>query len=363
MTLGVEEEYQIVDRETHRLVSRSQPILHEARDELGDAVQPELQLSQIEIATPVCRTLDDVRTVLVDARRELIEAAEREGCTIAAAGTHPFARWREQERTPKERYHELEETYEQLAREQLIFGCHVHVGIAQRELSVGVLNRMRVWLPPLLALTANSPFWQGEDTGYASFRTELWSRWPMSGPPHLFDSWEEYEALVQALIRTGTVEDASKIYWDIRIPEKLPTIEIRTTDVCMTVDEAVMLAGLVRALVQQCYESARADEPYSRARPELVQAAHWRAARYGLEGDLVDARDAISRPAPELIRTMLDFARPALEQNGDWDEIRELGQHTLQRGNGATRQRQRFAEAGDLADVVDFVCAETAKGL
>lgn len=363
MTLGVEEEYQIIDRATQRLVSRSQPILHKARKELGPAVQPELQLSQIEIATPVCRTLADVRDMLVGARGKLIEAAAQEDCTIAAAGTHPFADWRDQERTPKERYYELEETYEQLAREQLIFGCHVHVGIANRDLSVAVLNRMRVWLAPLLALTANSPFWQGQDTGYASFRTELWSRWPMSGPPHLFDSWEEYEALIHALIQAKTVEDASKIYWDIRIPEKLPTIEIRTTDVCMTIDEAVMLAGLIRALVQTCYNQAEGGEPYSRARPELVQAAHWRAARYGLDGDLIDAHNALSLSPSDLIGNMLNFIRPALEQNGDWDEISRLVQHTLEKGNGATRQRQRFAERGDLADVVAYVCAETSRGI
>ncbi len=265
-TIGVEEEYQIVNPATRALRPRAQRILPPAEQALGSEVQPELYLSQIETATPVCRTLADVRAMLARSRREIIAAAEKDGDRIAAAGTHPFSLWEEQQITPKARYQGLAADYQQIARELVIFGCHVHVGINDRDAAIQVMNRARVWLAPLLALSANSPFWQGDDTGYASFRTELWSRFPQSGPPYVFEGRGEYDALVRALIATGTIKDTTKIYWDIRLPERIPTVEFRVTDVCLTIDEAVMVAGLARALVRTCYErAARAVNPPPRA--------------------------------------------------------------------------------------------------
>jgi carboxylate-amine ligase len=184
----------------------------------------------------------------------------------------------------------------------------------------------------------------------------------MAGPPQPFASRDEYEALVRALVATGSIEDATKIYWDVRLPERVATIEFRVTDVCLRVDEAVMIAGLVRGLVQTCAAQARTATPYVAARPELVQAAHWRAARYGLEGELLDVDAKRAVPAHRQIEMLLDFVRVALETNGDWDEIAGLVQDTLEHGNGATRQRQVYQRTGRLEDVVDFIIEETAHG-
>src|SRR5919202_6860329 len=249
-TIGVEEEYQIVDAETRALQPGAKRILPVAQQALGEQAQHELYLSQVESATPVCRTLADVRREVVRARRAVMEAATKEGHRIAAAGTHPFSHWASQELTPKARYEGIALDYRQLADEAVIFGCHVHIGLGDREAAVQVMNRVRPWLAPLLALSVNSPFWLGSDTGYASFRTQLWGRFPMAGPPHLFASRAEHDALVRALVATGSIEDATKIYWDVRLPERVETIEFRVTDVCMTVDEAVMVAGLVRGLAR-----------------------------------------------------------------------------------------------------------------
>ena len=361
-TIGVEEEYQLINAETRELAPRSGRVLPKARDVVGEEVQPELYLSQIEVATPVCRTLQEVRAELVRLRRGVIEAAARDGNRVAAAGTHPFSHWDAQPLTPKDRYRGIAAEYQQIARELVIFGCHVHVGLRDPEARVEVMNRVRVWLAPLLALTANSPFWLGSDTGYASFRTELWNRFPTAGPPLLFESRSDYEALVEALVATGSIEDATKIYWDLRLPERVDTVEFRVTDVCMTIDEAVMVAGLVRALVRTCHEQALRCEPFVRARPELLRAAHWRAARYGLEAELIDVHTLRAVPAHELIEDLLSFVRTALETDGAWEEVSTLVRETMRRGTGAQRQRQEYQRTGRLEDVVDLIAAETSRG-
>ncbi|MEH2253033.1 carboxylate-amine ligase [Nostoc sp.] len=362
-TIGVEEEYQIINPVTRELCSRQQQILEIANKALGEEVQAEVYLSQIEIGTPVCKTLAEVRAELVRLRREVIAAAAKDGNQIAAAGTHSFSSWSEQQITPKERYQGLMRDYQQLTREQMIFGCHVHVGISDPQMAICVMNRARIWLAPLLALAASSPFWMGMDTGYASYRTEIWGRWPISGPPLIFESIAEYQALAEALIATGSVEEATKIYWDARLSERYPTVEFRVTDVCMTIDEAVMVAGLVRALARTCYEQAKIDEPFPAARHELIRAAHWRAARYGLDTELIDIEAMRPVPASELLEKFLTFVRPSLEEYGDWDEISSLVRQTMQHGNGATRQREVYKRTERLEDVVDFIVAQTAKGI
>jgi carboxylate-amine ligase len=357
-TVGVEEEYQIVDAKTRELHPRALRILPGARAAVGEQVTPEMYLSQIEIGTPVCRTLDEVRAELTRLRREVNAAAEREGCRIAAAGTHPFSHWEDQQLTPRRRYAGIAEEYEQLAREHLIYGCHVHVGVKDREAAVEVMNRARLWLAPLLALAANSPFWLARDTGYASYRTEIWRRWPMAGTPQEFASRSEYDALVESLVETGSVGDATKIYWDVRPSAKFETLEFRVTDVCLTVDEAVMITGLVRALTRTCYDEAMRGAPPARVRQELLRAAKWRAARYGLDADLIDVERGEAVPAHELVERLLARLRGALEEDGAWDEVGRLVRATLGRGNGAARQRAA-AGAGGLEEVVDFIVAET----
>lgn len=360
-TIGVEEEYQIVHPGTRELRSRAARILLKAEQVVGGDVQSELYQSQIEIGTKICHTLPEVRAELVRLRREVLTAAERDGSRIAAGGTHPFSHWEDQQLTPKGRYMSIAQDYQQLAREHLIFGCHVHVGISSREAAIQVMNRARAWLAPILALSANSPFWLGADTGYSSFRTEIWRRWPMSGTPMVFESRTEYEQLIDLLVTTESVSDATNIYWDVRPSARFETLEFRISDVCMTVDEALMVAGLIRALVRTCHKQMERDEWVKYSRPELLRASKWRAARYGLDADLIDIEQSCSAPAGEVVDKMLQFIRPSLEAYCEWDEISGLVSETIARGTGARRQREAYSRAGRLEDVVDLVIAETAK--
>ncbi len=362
-TLGVEEEYQIIDPETRGLSPSGEAVVQRAQQALGEEqVAPELRASQVEAMTPICRTLAEVRAELLRLRRGVIGAAAGEGCQVAAASTHPFSHWQEQPVTPKERYREIVEREQQLAEEQVVFGFHVHVGLEDRKTAVEVINRARVWLAPILALSASSPFWLGRDTGYASYRTQVWSRLPTAGPPAPFTSLAEHDALVRALVETGSALDVASVYWDIRLPERLETVEIRVADVCSRIDEAVMLAGLARALVRTCRERAERGEPYPRTRPELLRAAHWAASRHGLDAGLVDVEAGRTGPAREVVEKLLAFARPALEEHGDWEEISMLAYDTLERGNGARRQRGAYERTGRLEDVVDMLIEETAQG-
>ena len=363
-TLGVEEEYQIVDRETRELLARGGRAVQvrAQRSTMGDEVVPELLTAQIEAVSPVCRTLAEVRAEILRLRREVNVAAAKEGAKIVAASTHPFSGWQDQQITPKQRYEGLVESYRRLARQQAAFGFHVHVGLADREAAIRVMNRLRLWLAPILALSANSPFWLGEDSGYASYRTQVWGRMPVSGPPGIFDSKAEHDELIDALVASGVVADSTKVYWDIRLPEDLDTIEVRVMDVSSRADEAVMMAGLTRALVSTCHERAEREEPYPKPRPELLRAAHWLASRYGLDAKLLDPETEQAIPARESIEKLLAFARPALEESGDWEEIFTLVHETLQRGNGANRQRRAYEKAGRLEDVVDMLVEETAQG-
>ncbi|HEY0406954.1 MAG TPA: carboxylate-amine ligase [Pyrinomonadaceae bacterium] len=361
-TVGVEEEYQIINARTRELQSRQEEIMPQAKEAMGENVTPELYLSQIEIGTPICHTLADVRAEIVRLRRDVIAAAENQGNRIAAAGTHPFSHWEDQQVTPKARYVGIEQEYQQLAREQLIFGCHVHVGISDREAAIEVMNRARPWLATLLALSVNSPFWLGADTGYSSFRTQLWRRWPMAGTPQVFASRAEYDALVESLVATGSITDGTKIYWDARPSARFETLEFRVTDVCLTVDEAVMIAGLARALARMCYMEAKRGAEIEHVRPELLRSAKWRAARYGLDADLIDVRNKRAVPAIELVEEFLTSLRPSLEEHQEWDEIQALVNETTARGTGAARQRAAYAQAGRYEDVVDLIVAETAKG-
>lgn len=360
-TIGVEEEYQIIDPLSRELSSSAEQILPIAAQTLGEAVQLEMILSQIEIATPICATLADVQNQLTRLRGGMIDAAAQVGKQIGSAATHPFSAWQEQEITPGERYQLLVNNYGQFIRQQVIYGCHVHVGLSDPKTAVFVQNHARPWLPVLLALSASSPMWEGEDTGYSSFRTGLWWTSPLSGPPPIFSSRAEYDALVNALVASKCVEDSMSIYWDIRLSGRFPTIEFRVMDVCMTVQEAVMIAGLVRALVRTGYEMALREEPTRPTRVESIRTANWHAARYGLEGELIDLLAERAVPARELVEKFLEFVRPALQAEGDWERISTSVYNSLEHGNGATRQREVFRRTGNAKDVVDYIVAETAK--
>jgi carboxylate-amine ligase len=261
-TIGVEEEFCIVDAGTGELRPLAEQILPLAKEALDGQVEAELNRSQIETGTEVCTTLAEVRAELVRLRRSLREAAARAGCSVVSTGTHPTAGPEDSSINPsKERYRRLEREFQAVAREQLVNGCHVHVGVADRDLALDVLNRTRLWLPTIVALAANSPFWAGADSGYASYRSEVWARWPLTGMPAPLASRAEFDALVSALKAVEALPDATFLYWDVRPSARYETLEFRAADACLTVDDAVLVAGLWRAVARTCAAEARAGVP------------------------------------------------------------------------------------------------------
>ncbi len=359
-TIGVEEEYQIIDPHTRELCGKAEPIINYARKNLEpEVIQAELYRSQVEIATTICHSLADVTQELSRCRQEVIDAASKSGQAIAAAGTHPFSDWREQTITPKEHYRNLEADFKQIVRELIIFGNHVHIGLKDRSLALQVINRARIWLPVLLALSANSPFWLGRETGYVSYRTQMWTRLPLTGQPQVFTDYQEYQDLVDDLISSGVIDSPTTIYWDIRLSDKFPTIEFRVTDICLSVEEAVTITGLIRALVYTCYQEVVNDDPFIKVRPELLKAAHWSAARYGLTGNLIDLENKRAIPAKDLVNKFLAYLRLGLEHFNDWDTISTSVQKILEEGNGAQRQLAVYQQTGSLSDVVDYIVEQT----
>jgi carboxylate-amine ligase len=306
----------------------------------------------------VCTTLAEVRAEVERLRRLLREAAGRTGCSVISAGTHPTASPDDSGVNPgKERYRRLEREFQAVAREQLVNGCHVHVGIADRDLAVDVLDRTCPWLPVVVALAANSPFWAGDDTGYASYRTEVWSRWPLTGMPEPLRCRAGYDELVATLQAVEALPDATFLYWDVRPSARFDTLEFRAADACLTVDDTVLVAGLCRALARTAAADVAAGAPPPDLRTEVYQAARWRAARYGVSGTLVDPAGGRTAPAREVVDRLLSHLRPALEEAGDWDEVAALVERALGGGNGAVRQRAALARRGDMADVLALLLA------
>ncbi len=350
-TVGVEEEFHLIDATTGDL-SGAGPHIARQRAEAGRGrVVPEMLSSQVEFATPVCAGLEELRTALVRLRSELVVAAEGQGCRLVASGTYPG-----QQRptvTPSRRYEEMADQYGILVHEQVVCGCHIHVGVADPELAVAVMNRARPWLAVLLALSVNSPFWKGEDSGYASYRSQIWSEWPSAGPPSVFGSYDEYFTLTQRLVDLGVLRDRGMLYWDVRPSEHVATVEFRVCDVVLQVEQTVMLAGLARALTARCVADERSGVPVPAAAPELVRAARWRAARSGISGELVDPVAAQTWPASRQVQRLVDYVDPALHAHGDHGTVTREVARLLQQGTGAKRQRQAFEQRHSVQDVLE----------
>jgi carboxylate-amine ligase len=358
LTLGVEEEFLLVDPETWQVTARAGDVLAALPEELRSMVRHELLATQIEIATPICHDLDELRRWLVYLRRRVAEAAERAGCRLMAAGTGLLDFPGTPPVAPGGRYARMATEFRALIEIQGVCACHVHVGVDDRDLAAAVSNHLRPWLPVLHALSVNSPFADGRDTGYASWRSVLVSRWPSSGPPPWLESAEHHDRTVADLVSAGAMIDTRMVYWYARLSPRYPTIEMRTGDVCSTVDEAVLVAALTRALVADAITRVRAGRRATAADDVLLQAAHWRAARDGMEGMGVDVLGGELRPAWQLVDRLLTQVDPALD--GDLDRVEELVQQVRASGSGAARQRAVFAERGDIAAVARFLVEQTA---
>ncbi|MFG0267041.1 MAG: glutamate--cysteine ligase [Rhodopirellula sp. JB055] len=359
-TVGVEEEYQLVDPRSGVLIPNCKEVMrtirrHGGAEEAPSEIQHELHLNQIEMASDVCSSLEDVREALTRTRRMLVDAARANETELASAGTNPLPIPSDEAMTPKDRYQAMTDRYQQIARDLLIFGCHVHVAMDDRELGVQVMNRCRRWLPILQAITANSPFWDGVDTGYASYRRELWAQWPMAGPPSHFESLADYQGCVDDLVACGAIKDESFLYWDIRLPTRVPTIEFRAADVMTRVEETVGYVGLIRAIVMLAVSEEEQSIPIAPIRPSVLSYAIWHSARYGMNDQLVDPVTREMLGASELLDRLMTAIRPALEATGEARPVEAFADEVIQNGTGADRQRR----GGELSDVVANVVAET----
>lgn len=353
--MGVEEEFHILEVESGLLVPRADQVLRRLPQRKFTA---EMHQSTVESNSEVHDSLDDLYTDLAGTRRRLDTAAASLGLAVVAAGTAPLAPAASGHPTAGPRYRHMVEEYRQVADEQLICGAQVHVDVPDRDTAVGIMCLISPWLPVLLALSASSPFWQGSDTGYASWRTLLWQRWPTAGPVGCFSGAAEYDAAVDGLVRSGVISDAGMIYYDIRPSAHLQTLELRICDACPRVETVVLIAGLYRALVTDALERRATGAAPCDGRHEWVRGATWRAARSGLGGTLVDPETRGEAPAGEVVRKLLARLRPALEARGDWQTVSALAASALAEGDAARRIR-RTAQEEDLLACTDMLIAET----
>ncbi|MFF7857401.1 glutamate--cysteine ligase [Streptomyces sp. NPDC007904] len=357
--IGAEEEFHVLDVESGRLVPRADALL----GRLGrGGFTRELQQSVVESNSEVHDTLDDLYADLAGARRRLDAAASSLGLAVVAAGTVPLARVTSRDVTADPRYRRMVDDYRRVADEQLICSAQIHVDVPDRDTAVRAMCLVSPWLPPLLALSASSPFWLGSDTGYASWRTMLWQRWPTAGPVGCYRSAAEYDAAVEELISSGVISDAGMLYHDVRPSAHQRTLELRICDACPRAETVVLVAGLFRALVRDARDRLeRGEDSGCDGHHEWLRAATWRAARSGLEGQLVDPATRRAAPAPVVLRGMLNRLRPALEASGDWDTVRGLLEETLVAGSAAHRLR-RAAQDEDMLASIDLMVAETRGG-
>ena len=362
-TIGIEEEYQTIDPESRDLRSHIQAeIVQKGKTLLAERVKPEMHQSVVEIGTGVCRNIQEAKAEIREIRRQMITLAHQNGLRLAAAATHPFAHWREQEIYPDDRYRMIVEDMKMVARANLIFGLHVHIGVEDRETAIHMMNHARYFLPHMLALSSNSPFWLGMDTGLKSYRCKVFDKFPRTNIPDYFPSWGEYESFIRLLIKTGCIDNAKKIWWDIRPHPFFNTIEFRVCDIPMRVDETIALAALIQATVAKLYKLYEANQGFRLYRRALIMENKWRAARYGLEGKMIDFGRQVELPERDLILEYLQFVEDVVDELNSREEIEYIHQ-ILEMGSGADRQLRVFRETGDLKQVVDYIIEETEVGV
>ena len=362
LTLGIEEEYQIIDPQSRELKSYITEIL--AGDSIiMDEVKPELHQSMVEIGSKVCRTPQELRGELVRLRGMVMDLAGKSGLVIAAAGTHPFSCWTKQEITPLERYMGVRQDLQDLAQQLLIFGTHIHIGIEDRDFMIEAMNVSRYLLPHVLALSTSSPFWQARRTGLKSYRSIVFRNFPRTGVPPILSSYADYEELLGVLVNTGCVPDGSKIWWDARPHHAYPTLEFRVCDVCTRVEEAVCLASILQAIVAKIWKLRRDNLTFRLYPPALIEENKWRAVRFGLDGNMIDFGKEKEQPARELITEMLEwFVDDVVDELGSRQEV-EYAFEIMRHGSSADRQLATYDRVGDLRGVVDRLVSETAEGV
>lgn len=370
-TIGIEEEYLLVDRDTRALVvDPPKSLMSECEELIGEQVSSELLRSQIEIGTKVCNNIQEAREDLARLRKVIVDVAANHNIAPIAASTHPFSRWQDQKQTQKDRYESLTLEMQGAARRLVICGMHVHVGIENDELRIDLMNQMSYFLPHLLALSCSSPFWGGHDTGLKSYRLTIFDALPRTGLPERFDSWSEYQRHLQILIDAGLIEDSTKIWWDLRPSARYPTLETRVMDVCTRIDDAIALAALLVCHLRMLYRLRTRNQRWRIYTPMLIRENRWRAMRYSFDEGLIDLARGVVVPFDELLEEMLRLVAEDAEALGCTKELTAV-RDILSRGTSAHRQLRDFEQAqaagksveDSLKTVVDTLIAVTAEGL
>lgn len=361
-TLGVEEEYQIVDPQTYELKSYISRLLEDGKSVLRERVRAELHQSMVEVGTTVCADVAAVRAELCEMRTELSRLANKGGLVVAAASTHPFSDWKQQAITDGDRYAGIVHDLQDIARANLIFGLHVHVGIKDKRVAVALANEVRYFLPHLLALSCSSPFWMGRNTGLMSMRTQVFKRFPRTGIPDAFGSVEELDAFTNLLVKTGCIDNGKRIWWDVRPHYLYDTVEIRICDMPTRMDDTITLVALMQALMAKLYLMYRRNTAWRFYPRSLIEENKWRALRFGTDAKLIDFGRSEERPFPELIDELIEFVSEASEIFGTTALVRRASE-MARGGTSAHRQIEVFEKTGDLREVMRWITAETMTGL
>jgi carboxylate-amine ligase len=357
-TLGIEEEFMVIDPETRELRSHMQQIVEGGKVILAERVKAEMHQAVVEVGTNICRNIQEARNEVKYLRNVIADLAGKAGLAIGAAGTHPFSLWSEQPITEHPRYEEIVNELQDTARGNLIFGLHVHVGIPDRHIGLQLMNAVRYFLPHIFALSTNSPFWEGRNTGFKSFRTKVFDKFPRTGIPEFFSSVGEYDDYINILMKTGCIDNAKKIWWDIRLHPFFNTIEFRICDVPMLVDETIALAAVMQALIAKLEKLMKQNLNFRLYRKALISENKWRAARYGLDGKLIDFGKQEEVPTRDLVYELLRFIDDVVDDLGSRNEINYI-YRILENGTGADSQLKVFRETGDLKKVVDYIVQQT----
>src|SRR4030081_506405 len=362
LTLGIEEEYQIVDGNGD-LEPHITTLMAEHGEALGEHVCPEMIQSVVEAGTGVCETVEQAREEVAGLRANIARVLSESGLRMAGAGTHPFSKWQEQLITERDRYKMLEDEMQDVVRSILIFGLHVHVAIPDRERGNEIMNEARYFLPHLLALSTSSPFWAGRDTGLKSYRSVVWSRFPRTGIPPNFESYDEYENYLEMLVKTGCIDDGKRIWWDLRSHPYFPTVEFRCCDQTTRLEETICIAGLTQAICAKLLKLRERNLGFRKYMPALIAENKWRAMRYGIDGRLIDFGKEAEVPMRDLAMELLEFIDDVVDELGSRQAV-EYVNTILQEGSSADRQLKVFREqGGSFKAVVDHLCEETVAGL
>lgn len=361
-TLGVEEEYMVIDPHTRELTSHDQKIVELASQVLKDHVKAEMHQAVVEVGTGICKDVGEAKKEIRQLRKLVSEVAGNLNLKIGAAGTHPFSHWSTQLITPNPRYDEIVNEMQEAARSNLIFGLHVHVGIADKNMAIHIMNSVRYFLPHVYALSSNSPFWEGRNTGFKSFRTKVFDKFPRTGLPDYFNDWDDFKNYINILIKTNCIDNAKKIWWDVRVHPFFDTIEFRICDVPMLIEETMAITAIFQALVVKLYKLRLQNMNFIMYNRALINENKWRASRYGIDGKLIDFGKQMELDTRSLIVELLDFVDDVVDDLGSRESINYV--HTiLKNGTGADRQLKVYQQTGKMESVVDYITEQTLVGI